>query len=278
MGRFLFETDKFDYKQSLPRGSDNSGRERLRRTCCAFANSDGGFLVFGISDDTKKSPKDRLVGIDSSSDFPQQFGNYPRTCHPSIEWDFLNPPLTLDCGKVLHVVEIPKSWKAPHAAGDRDAGWRFTKRTNQGDEGMAIEEIRSAFLGQYEKRLKLQLLRAELLGLKEDASNGYITNSEELQSSYSLVTYDTTVIESIVADTYSITADDAQLLKALSGIRRVARIANNKIHSFLGVVHLPLTNQGDMLKKHNEYMRSRCQRLVELCDVAMARLDDLLNR
>lgn len=273
----MFETDKFDYKQSLPRPQDNDGKDRLRRTCCAFANSDGGFLVFGISDNRKATPENRLIGCDSNLDFPQQFGNYPRTCYPSIEWSFLNPPLTLASGNVLHVIEIRKSWKAPHATGDRDAGWRFTKRTNQGDEGMTIEEVRSAFLGLYEKRLKLQLLRAELLTLKENAQSACITNEADIRSSFSLVTFDMQVIESIVADTYSITANDTAFLQALSAIRQVAKIANNKTYTLFGAVHLPLSNKGDIIKEHNEFMRPKCERLMALCDVAITRLNSLLG-
>jgi predicted HTH transcriptional regulator len=146
----LFETDNFDYKELLPHKNDKTGKDRLQRTCCAFANSDGGFIVYGISDDRTQNPEDRLVGLPKDQDFPQLFGNYPRNCVPFIEWNFLNPPLPLKSGNVLHVVQIPKSWKAPHATGDRDSGWRFTKRTNQGDEGMTIEEVRSAYLGLYD--------------------------------------------------------------------------------------------------------------------------------
>lgn len=272
----MFEADGFDYKAMLPFPSDDSGKERLRRTCCAFANSDGGFLVFGISDDRTQRPEQRLLGLDRKLDFPQQFGNYPRACSPSIEWTFLNPPLSLDSGKVLHVVEIPKSWKAPHAAGDRDRGWRFTKRTNQGDEGMTIEEVRTAFLGLYEKRLKLQLLRAELAMLRQNASEAYITDEEEIRSRYSLITFNLQVVESIIGDTYSITATDVAFLQAISEIRQTASAANNMIQSFFGVVHVPMTNKGDIVKKHNELLRPKCENIVELCDVAMARLESIL--
>jgi predicted HTH transcriptional regulator len=153
-----FETETFDFKEKLPDSKDEKAKERLRKTCCAFANSDGAFIVFGILDDKSKPPEKRLVGLSPNNDFPEHFGNYPRSCAPSIYWTFLNPPLPLPDGNILHIVHIPKSWKAPHATGDSDNGWNFTKRTNKGNEGMGIEEIRSGFLGYYEKRLKLQLL------------------------------------------------------------------------------------------------------------------------
>jgi predicted HTH transcriptional regulator len=84
----MFESESFDYKEALPHSKDETGKDRLRRACCAFANSDGGFLVFGISDDKTEPPENRLVGLDKSHDFPEQFGNYPRSCSPSIYLDF----------------------------------------------------------------------------------------------------------------------------------------------------------------------------------------------
>ena len=274
--RGLFETDRYDNKVMLPHRQDDVATKRLRRTCCAFANSDGGFIVFGISDDRKLAAEDRLVGLDANQDFPQEFGNYPRNCFPSIEWNFLNPPLSLDSGKVLHVVEIPKSWKAPHATGDRDQGWRFTKRTNQGNEGMTIEEVRSGFLGLYEKRLKLQLLHAELAALKQNAKSAYITG-EDIEDQYSLVSFDVHVIESILADTYSITASDSELLQALAQIRQVTRLANNKIHMFFSVVVLPMTQKNRLVREHNVFMEQKGAELASLCDIATTRLEILLG-
>lgn len=183
----MFEQESFDFKETLPTANDNRGKERLRRMCCAFANSEGGFLVFGISDDKTKRPEDRLIGLDNSLDFPEKFGNYPHTCSPSIYWAFQNPPLSLANGRVLHVVQIPKSWNGPHAQGSPDTGWRFVKRTNKGVEDMAIDEVRSAFLGYYEKKLKLQLLRSELISLQDTAA-GAVVYEPQASSHYSLVT------------------------------------------------------------------------------------------
>lgn len=76
----MFESESLDYKEALPHPNDATGKDRLRHACCAFANSDGGFLVFGIANDKTKSPEDRLIGLDKNFDFPEQFGNYPRSC------------------------------------------------------------------------------------------------------------------------------------------------------------------------------------------------------
>ena len=131
-----YEPEVFDYKEMLPYPNDKDGKRRLVKACCAFANSSGGFLVFGIHDDKSKAPADRIIGIDPSIDFPVQFGNYPTKCSPTVSWEFLNPPLSLVNGNKVHVIFIPRSWSAPHCFEDPErAGWlSFAKRTNKGDE------------------------------------------------------------------------------------------------------------------------------------------------
>jgi predicted HTH transcriptional regulator len=232
-----FETETFDFKEMLPNSRENKPKERLKKTCCAFANSEGGFIVFGVSDDKRKKPKDRIIGLDPKIDFPEHFGNYPKACSPSIYWTFLNPPLTLPNNNVIHIAQIPKSWNAPHASGDNDAGWHFTKRTNKGNEGMNTEEIRQGFLGYYEKRLKLQLLRSELVTISQNAQSGYVSEEEKIDQSYSLMTFETNIMESIITDTYSITSGKLELLKLLNDVRHQ--------------VSLPYTIYNNLNKKQN---------------------------
>ncbi len=85
-----YETEFFDFKEMLPHSKDEAGRIRLSKSCCAFANSSGGFLIFGVKNGVSLSITDRLVGIDPAHDFLEHFGSYPRTCNPSIPWSFQN--------------------------------------------------------------------------------------------------------------------------------------------------------------------------------------------
>ena len=62
-----------------------------------------------------------------------------------------------------------------------------------------MEEVRSTFLGFYEKRLRLQLLVAELAALEDWRISAFVSKSEDIESKYSLVTFETRTIESIVA-------------------------------------------------------------------------------
>src|SRR6266545_2953371 len=95
------EQETCDYKERLPDRRDETGKKRLRKDCCAFANSSGGFLVFGVHDDTTLSVDDRLVGFDPHLVFPVHFGNFPSECNPSVRWEIKNPAIALPGGNVL---------------------------------------------------------------------------------------------------------------------------------------------------------------------------------
>jgi hypothetical protein len=85
------EPESFDFKESLPHKSNIDKKIDLLKDCCAFANSSGGFLVFGVTDDVSAPLEDRLKGI-STKEFLVDFGNFPSQCIPSIRWDFRTLP------------------------------------------------------------------------------------------------------------------------------------------------------------------------------------------
>ena len=272
----VFESETFDFKEMLPYSKDLRAKTRLRKLCAALANSEGGFIVFGVSDKGSSS-SDRLVGIEAGLDFPEHFGNLARQCTPSVFWDFRNPPISLPNGRLIHVVQIPKSWNAPHAVGDGDNGWYFEKRTNKGNEPMSIEEVRAGFLGYYEKRLKLQLLRSELKTLYELAGDGYIVDPSLRHKMHSMVSFDMSIIESVLSDSFTILANHADLLESLSALRIKTRVANNAIHGFLSTAAIKLTDSEGLNREHNDYLEHVCISIQQLCRKAIKELDVILD-
>ncbi|MBP7962108.1 MAG: ATP-binding protein [Caldilineaceae bacterium] len=273
----VFESETFDFKEMLPHKKEPSGKDRLSKLCAAFANSDGGFIIFGISDKVSVSSSDRLVGIEPDLDFPEHFGSYAQKCHPSVYWRFRNPPIRLTNGRLIHIVQIPKSWNAPHAVGDGEKGWYFEKRTNKGNEPMSIEEVRVGFLGYYEKRLKLQLLRSELKTLYELAGDGYIADPSLRHKMHSMVSFDMSIIESVLSDSFTILANHADLLESLSALRIKTRVANNAIHGFLSTAAIKLTDSEGLNREHNDYLEHVCISIQQLCRKAIKELDVILD-
>jgi hypothetical protein len=140
---------------------------------------------------------------------------------------------------------------------------------------MTIEEIRSGFLNFYEKRLRLQLLNAELMALGDSVRSAFIL-PYDAETKYSLITFEMQTIESIVADTYPLTAEQPQLLATLHKLRQQVIVANNKARVFFSSANLPLTNQSQMIKQHNEFMAHANAQIAELAKQAQSLLAPLL--
>lgn len=253
-----YESEWFDFKERLPDSRDVPGKDRLATVCAAFANSAGGFLVFGVTDSRDRSVAERLVGVPLTVDLPEHFGVYAQKPQPGVWWSFKNPPLALDSTHFIHVVHIPHSWAAPHAIIYGDGRMTFPKRTSKGVEYMNIEEVRMMFLGYYEKRIKLQLLVAELEKIANDADALMAIPDDSQGTRHSLANFEMDVLETILADTYTILVRAPAIISLLFQLRSACRNVNTKLRIFYGTVGLPLNGKEQIVRSHNEYLRQNC--------------------
>ena len=267
VGDGFFETDKFDFKEKLlHRKDDGKSITRLRRTVCAFANTEGGFLIYGVKDDRSLSYDKRIIGIDSKKGFPLEFGDkIGRVVEPQVYYDFKNPPIKIpNSSRVLHVIKIPQSPERPHM--NREKGKQeFYYRKNGGNEPMSFQQIKESFLNEEQRRQKLRLLFIELLTNKEDAALMMIPG-EEIEESYSLVTLDSSVLQSLLVDTYPLIISEKELVALLFTIRGRIKVINNKIKIFYSQVSLPLTKKNLIIRKHNESITQHAKELISLLD------------
>jgi hypothetical protein len=235
----VFENDSFDFKEDLPDRRNDEGKLNLAIDCAAFANARGGFLVFGIKNDMSLTAADRLVGV-SSGDFPAQFGDFPRKCYPSVDWQFSSSGLALASGRLLHVVEVPKSWKAPHSVElpGQQGTFRFPKRTNKGNEYMPITEVQAMFLNLQERRRKLDLLGSELdfaLRLALEV----VEPDKRMDSEVDLVTFDLTILNNVVGELYVMLTAMPDLIQSIYAVRKQAGIINRIVQEYPVRVALP---------------------------------------
>lgn len=260
------ETDFYEFKEFL-NTREPGFKQRLTDTACAFANTKGGFIIFGIKDLKKKSLG--IVGIPSSSNLAKQFGDKIRGAWPSIHFEFSNPPIpTKETGRVLFVVHVPRSPDRPHQ-NNRGA---FYQRTNQGNELMSYEQVRGGFLGYEERRYKMKLLYIELLSIANDAQSTIISD-EKADQQYSLITLDSTVLSSLLVDVYSLIQDDKALVRELLQIRQAVSVMNNQIRTFFSTIVLPRMNMAEIIRSHNEAIRGRAQTLTPMIGEALVRLE-----
>ena len=125
-----FETDLFDFKELLISKGDPNHNLRMTKTAVAFANSRGGFIIFGIKDwNVKLTAESRIVGIENSSELAQQFGSIINKSEPAISYIPGNPPISISGSqKVIFIVKIPASLKGLHGLSENNQVL-FYKRT-----------------------------------------------------------------------------------------------------------------------------------------------------
>jgi len=137
--RDVLESDTLDFKESIP-DPDN-----VRKVFCAFANSGGGRIVFGVSDQKRvvgltlsaQQLKDRVVQILGSNVFPA-----------SIRFDVLEEIRFDRNRKAVFIVEIFNSEYAskPHIFIKNDAVYIPIRKNGSCDYLKNHNEIRGAFL------------------------------------------------------------------------------------------------------------------------------------
>jgi hypothetical protein len=141
----VLEKKSLDYKLSLPSNADADKKEFLADVS-SFANSSGGDIIYGISqDNTTGFPKD-LVGIDSEN-IDQEIlrlesiireGIEPRIPSVAIQ------PIKLANSKNVLILRIQKSWVLPHRIKFKE-DHRFYARGTNGKYKLDLGELRNAF-------------------------------------------------------------------------------------------------------------------------------------
>ena len=261
------ETDYYDFKAELS-SRDPQNSPRLTNSACAFANTRGGFIVFGVGD-LDKPMQERIRGITVDSDLAKDFGDKIRGASPNVYFDFSNPPVPVrGTNRVIFVVHVPQSSERPHITGEGI----FYYRTNEGNKQMSYEQIRDSFLRYEERRTKVKLLFVELVNLEADVKATVISPGRASQE-YSLTTLDTAVLNSLLPDVYSMIHEDEQLVVDLLLIRRATNIMNNKIRSFHSQMALPLIGKDQIVGAHNQDIEGRVIAVLPIIDRVLKKLE-----
>lgn len=137
------ERKTIDYKRELP-GSSEGARKEFLADVSSFANAAGGHIVYGMEEFdglptalcgvTEKDPDatvSRLEGM-------LRDGLRPRIAAVGIQ------PVPLLSSRYACVIQIPRSWNAPHMVTFRGED-RFYGRNSNGKYRLDVDELRSLF-------------------------------------------------------------------------------------------------------------------------------------
>ena len=130
------ESIHLDYKAS--KAISPKERDEIAKDVSAFANSDGGVLIYGVEEDKASHLPVRIDdGVDDAVCSREWIENtITSRIIPKVD-DCRVVPLQVSPGRSLYVVSVPKSIRGPHQASDK----RFYKRHNFKSEPMEEYEI-----------------------------------------------------------------------------------------------------------------------------------------
>lgn len=223
------EPAQFDYKDVL-NVPDQEVRESIRRTVCSMANTDGGYILFGIQDRKLNvhSPVDRIRGIPLNGDLLKEFGEKIKVIQPEIPLD--EPPkivrLPHVVGKGIFIVHIPRSPRRPHMVESPDRHIFYRRGQGGSAVQMGYYEVREQMLSTEERLRKVTLLRlmitqyfAQVQKLSEVVSWN-ISNPNNKRSIY----FDTSAYMIILNDAVAFLPTSGDLLNDLLEISVQANI------------------------------------------------------
>jgi len=153
VGRGEREGLHLDYKQAIHKSKKHGGKEDAREFLCdvaAFANADGGVIVYGVSEQTDAVGKntgrpDKVVGLKdvNASEARLSLGEQIlKGIEPGIQGLQIDALEHEDWGGPVIVIRIPRSPRSPHVIVSQPS---FYRRHVEGKQPMNVFEVRAAF-------------------------------------------------------------------------------------------------------------------------------------
>jgi len=110
------ESLNIEYKAAGSLHKQNNCTKEVTKDVSAFANSNGGILIYGLKEENQKPTEiDFINGKEYSKDWLEQMIN---NVHRKIKLEVIPVRLNGELSKTVYVVRIPESTDAPHMAHD----------------------------------------------------------------------------------------------------------------------------------------------------------------
>ena len=136
------ESGTLDFKRALPATSDEDRAEFLKDVC-AFANSNGGDLVYGIADRSGVAERIHPITSEPSDAAKRRLGQMlDARVEPRIQGLQFHP-VDVAGGYVL-ILRVPASFDGPHRHQHKDFH-RFVMRNGTHTSDLTYNQLRSAF-------------------------------------------------------------------------------------------------------------------------------------
>lgn len=156
------EGKEIDYKQTLPT-NDNEGKREFLADVSSFANTAGGYLVFGIREENMIPVEMCGLSIPNTDLEIQRLENMIRDgIDPRIP-SVTTRAIPIGQSRFVVIIHIRRSFLQPHVVRFQNH-WRFYARHSAGKYPLDVDEVRSAFLLSESIADKVRRYRADRLG------------------------------------------------------------------------------------------------------------------
>jgi hypothetical protein len=137
------ESGTLDFKRGLPSTSDDEGKAEFLKDVCAFANSDGGDLVYGIADKNGGAEKVHPITSEAADAAKRRLGQVlDAKVEPRIQGLQFHP-VEVTGGYVL-ILRVPASFDGPHRHQHKEFQ-RFVMRNGTHTSDLTYDQLRAAF-------------------------------------------------------------------------------------------------------------------------------------
>lgn len=164
------ESEYLDYKKSfeiadIPKNAVdalNKAKAEFRKDVCAFANAQGGYLIYGIKEDGKAVPHD-ILGIEIENNSTEAFENTiknalqtisPRIPHFEINYIKINE-------KYIVVVFIQHDFFAPYIFLENNQDYRVYRRVGSSVKVLTYLEMKTMFIQSISFEKEIEQFRRE---------------------------------------------------------------------------------------------------------------------
>ncbi|MEB9413746.1 ATP-binding protein [Bacillus cereus] len=158
----VMENRQLDYKRELPRNLGGDNKREFCKDVAAFANAEGGTLIYGINETESGQPDIVGIEIQDVDTLTQQLNQIIRANIEPTLYDFALKVIPINGeNNYLLLVDIAKSWSGPHAVKVNQSTYRFFTRVNTDNVGLDIPGIRNSFLANEELTNKIRSFHKE---------------------------------------------------------------------------------------------------------------------
>lgn len=243
----------FDFKEGIDSKKPDHDKS-LRRTAASFANTFGGFIIFGIKDKNAASSWDRLCGVKNTQEFAKRFTDKLSggKVIPSI---FFEGPKIIEVNKdgeilIVLVVKIPTSELKPFAIQADSGLLEFWIRGNTTavpatyphivsliEESGALRNLLAAlyldtrYIDVFSDKMKIPENKRET-DIPVLKISGLINSEQSVQIAAKIPT-------------------DLVLIQLIWGLRQGVEVINSFREMMINRQHMPLTNSRHLNKRDN---------------------------